>query len=246
MIILTDAMLSRFPRDELFAILRHEAGHIRLWHMPIRVCFVLLPLLVLATGEYLGISVGDKLNAGLAMIGINVPTPWLAPSVVYLAYLAGALGWLSRKMEYEADLYAATHSTTGISLDDEVAINLSANELLDALLRFASYFPKQLHRNTLLHPSLSARMKRITQLRDGTANREALTLIWQKQQVLFLVVLLTLCLAGVILVAGDWCEPIIGTARTTGFEFIFQALSLKKVNACKLIVDYVFQAAFIA
>ena len=198
MIILTDAMLSRFPRHELFAILRHEAGHIRLWHMPIRVSFVLLPVLVLAVGEYLGVSAGDKLNAGLAMIGITVPTPWLAPSIAYAAYLAGALGWLSRKMEYEADLYAATHSTIGVELDESVLVNASADELLDALLRFASYFPKQLHRNSFLHPSLSARMKRIAQLREGTTSREGLTRVWQKQQVFFLVLLLTLCLVAVI------------------------------------------------
>lgn len=198
MIILTDAMLSRFPREELFAILRHEAGHIRLWHLPIRASFVLLPLLVLAVGEYLGVSVGDRLNAGLAIAGIMMPHPWLAPSIVYLAYLALALGWLSRKMEFEADLYAATHATTGTALDEAVLVRSSANELLDALLRLACYFPKHCYRPTLLHPSLSDRMKRIAQLRDGTANRERLTRVWQHQQAFLLVLLLVLCMAAVI------------------------------------------------
>ena len=100
-------------------------------------------------------------------------------------------------MEYEADLYAATHSNAGIALNDCAEFK-SANELLDALLRFASYFPGQLTRNTLLHPSLEGRMKRIVQLRDGTEHRERLTRIWQKQQVFFLVVLLTVCFAAVI------------------------------------------------
>jgi Zn-dependent protease with chaperone function len=198
MIILTDAMLSRFPGNELFAILRHEAGHIRLWHMPIRVSFILLPLLVLAVGEYVGFSAGDKLNAELSQIGITVPAAWLAPSIAYTVYLAAALGWLSRKMEYEADLYAATHSTIGLPMEDAVSVKTPANEMLDALLRFASYFPQQLHRRSFLHPSLSARMRRIAMLRDGSANREQLTRIWQLQQVFFLILLLTLSLAAVI------------------------------------------------
>ena len=36
-ILLTDSLVKLFPRNELLAIVRHEAGHLRLWHLPIRI-----------------------------------------------------------------------------------------------------------------------------------------------------------------------------------------------------------------
>ena len=59
MILISDALLSRFTRPELMAILRHEAGHIRLMHLPVRLMFVLLPLVVIASAEAAGFPAGQ-------------------------------------------------------------------------------------------------------------------------------------------------------------------------------------------
>jgi len=50
-ILMSDALVKFFPRHELLAILRHEAGHLRLWHLPTRIGFSVLPLLALAIDE---------------------------------------------------------------------------------------------------------------------------------------------------------------------------------------------------
>ena len=43
-LLISDAMLAAFSTDELLAVVRHEAGHVRLQHGPIRMAMVLVPL----------------------------------------------------------------------------------------------------------------------------------------------------------------------------------------------------------
>lgn len=197
-IILTDGMLNRFPQHELFAILRHEAGHIRLCHLPIRIGFVLLPLLVLAVAEQMGISVNHKLNSALSTIGITGQPDWLIISIFYAVFLIASLSWLSKKMEFEADLYAVSDPAECQDRKSNI-LNQRANELLDALLRFASHFPEQLDRSTLWHPSLRQRMQRIILVRDNPHSLKRMQYAWRNQQLYFFLVLLAVCLAAVII-----------------------------------------------
>lgn len=187
-IILTDGLINRFPRNEMIAILRHEAGHIRLWHLPIRMGFIALPLILFAAAESSGISITEKLN--LTLVGYNIipHEAWMAPTAVYGIYLLITLSWLSRKMEYEADQFASIGSP-----------GANPNDMLDALIRFGCYYPDQLDKRSLLHPSLRQRMVRIAKIRDKRFNPIEAAARWRRQQYYLLASISAICFAAIML-----------------------------------------------
>ena len=58
-IVISDAMLEEFPPRELLAVVRHEAGHIRMSHMPIRMFFLLFPLILAAIDQVNGAVIAN-------------------------------------------------------------------------------------------------------------------------------------------------------------------------------------------
>ena len=148
-LLLTDALVQRFPDDQIAAIVLHEAGHVRHHHLPIRIGFILVPLLMIAS---LDIQALDSL--------IPFSFAWLA--VGYITWWVVAFGWMSRGMEFEADLYALR------SLPAD-----RRHSVVDALLTFGQSMPSQYHRGSITHPSLAARIEFLTRAEEdpGWADR---------------------------------------------------------------------------
>ena len=129
----------------------------------------------------------EKLNSGIAQAGLVLPTIWMAPAIVYGIYLLPTLSWLSRKMEYEADLYASMGSQAA-----------DPNHMLDALVRFASFFPEQLDKKSIMHPSLRQRIDRIVKIRENQFDHAKFTSTWRKQKIYLLVSTIGICLTAIL------------------------------------------------
>ena len=180
-LMLSDGLLRAFPQHEVAAIVRHEAGHVRLGHLQIRILFVMLPIIAIAlaslcfgampntiTESFLNSSLLESKNLDFSTL-VN-----LLGITAYLAYVFLIVGWLSRKMEFEADLFAigAFDSTVAEISQIEPSskpINL-AQSMVDALLRFAQDNPDQYEKHSLTHPSIR---QRIDVIARAAANRDS-------------------------------------------------------------------------
>lgn len=109
-VFVTDGLLKALPTPEVLAVVAHEAGHAKLRHLPTYFALSLAMMLLLQTAE-----------------------EWLLPmlpegseQLFLLAFLAvfwfGILGWLSRRFERQADLFAADH--VGVLLPGAGAVTL--------------------------------------------------------------------------------------------------------------------------
>lgn len=97
--VFTDALLAHLPLRQLQAVTAHEIAHIRLHHMPWMMVCVLasvyfLSLLAALIGWGLGIPVGSEAASMWLSLAILVPVAWL-------------FGIVSRRMEWQADAFAA-------------------------------------------------------------------------------------------------------------------------------------------
>jgi len=167
-IFLSDALLQYFPADEVAAVLRHEAGHLRLWHVPQRLILMVLPVFMIAFLSSAG--QGDSMLA--------VPQGWR-----WLGFLFGGimilliLRWLSHQMEFEADLYAIRKN----AIDEYQQATIKSTEvcpqqsaaLCNALLRLAAVSGSASERRTWLHPTIRQRLNFIARVSDepAAANR---------------------------------------------------------------------------
>ncbi len=161
LLMISDRLLSSYPEHELRAILRHEAGHVRLRHLPIRIGFILLPAFSLAAME---LDPDHVLQAFFHPLITNHGWPVdyrLFLGLMFLVYITAITAWLSRNMEIEADLYAIGACAPDGHLSPPVATRL-AQAMTDALLRFAYHYPEQVDRSSMTHPSL---MRRIDMIR---------------------------------------------------------------------------------
>jgi Zn-dependent protease with chaperone function len=160
-ILMSDGLLKLFPQKEIEAVIRHEAGHIRLWHLPIRLFFLVLPLVGLGL-----------LDSRLSQ-GANLPENWLwvaIPTSGYLVYFVIITRWLSHQMEFEADMYSieVASSSRMLTLQEVICPNRS-DDMRGALLRLAAISPEQYEKNGLFHPSLRRRIEFIDQVMASPA-----------------------------------------------------------------------------
>jgi STE24 endopeptidase len=94
-ILVSDALLEQMDEDEVEAVFSHEAGHVHHWHLPLFGIFALVSIYI-AGGAFLLVG-GRITDPGLLQVG--------ALGVLTLIWLFG-FGWLSRKFERQADLFA--------------------------------------------------------------------------------------------------------------------------------------------
>ena len=166
-LMVSDLLLHTFPMNELKAILRHEAGHIRLNHLPIRVGFVILPALAMVAVE---MDRGNALSVFLAQAVGDLPVdPSLILGLGFITYVLCISAWLSKNMEFEADLYSvgligSDHEVFRDAIEAGCPGGLQA--MADALFRFGEQNPDQFHRGSVTHPSLHDRIEMIR----GAAN----------------------------------------------------------------------------
>ena len=157
-LMLSDLLLNSFPDQEVDAILRHEAGHLRLAHLPTRLSFILIPVAALVLMELdPNKTMMHWCTALTSSLRFEI-SPSIIPAVGLISYMLAVTAWLSRMMEFEADLYAA-----GLLLrkQDRGAQFTMAKAMCDALFRFAEGSPEQLSKSSLTHPSLEQRVELI-------------------------------------------------------------------------------------
>ena len=160
-ILLSDLLLRQFEPEEVEAIVRHEAGHVRLKHLPLKMMFIVVPMLVLLIDRTSAIGVTSRLaevlsNSGGALAGEHAAH---LIAIGFAFYLLVVLRWLSHKMEFEADLFAATdlgNASSGHCVDQTRA----------ALWRLAVLSPDQFKKRTLMHPSIKDRILFIEKIAD--------------------------------------------------------------------------------
>lgn len=149
-ILLSDALIQYFPKNELLAIVRHEAAHLRLWHLPTRIGFAILPLLALAIDEQNPYGVIHFLNHSTESLGLVNGSGLAIVLAAYLSYIWFGFSWISHNMEFEADIYAAR--------SDEGQFE-HAQDVIDALLRLAAFSPNQFEKRSMMHPSIAQRIQ---------------------------------------------------------------------------------------
>ena len=157
-IVFFDTLLRRLEPVEVEAVLAHELGHFKNHHVIKRIALLFfLSLLFLATlGQlmstdwfYAGLGVNAQ-NTALALILFFMTVP------IFTFALTPLMSMLSRRHEYEADRYAAAHT--------------SAAELINALVKLyednaATLTPDPLH--SLFydsHPPAALRVERLVNL----------------------------------------------------------------------------------
>ena len=169
-VLLTDVLLKHFTADEVAAIVRHEVGHVKLLHLPLKIFFVILPMVALildqthAKGIHHGLAsiIGERSIFGFS--GAHI-TPGLL-AVVFITYLFTVLRWLNHRLEHEADLFAALELAPSSSHE-------TSQHTRSALEKLAAISPQQLTRSTFLHPSILSRIALLESVaKDGTIAKE--------------------------------------------------------------------------
>ena len=157
-IVFFDTLLRRLEPVEVEAVLAHELGHFKNHHVIKRIALLFfLSLLFLATlGQlmstdwfYAGLGVNAQ-NTALALILFFMTVP------IFTFALTPLMSMLSRRHEYEADRYAAAHT--------------SAADLINALVKLyednaATLTPDPLHSRFYdSHPPAALRVERLVNL----------------------------------------------------------------------------------
>ena len=186
-ILLSDALVQHFPSNELRAIVRHEAAHLRLWHLPTRIGLAILPLLAMAIDEQNPYGLMHSLDHAMAAMGLPNELGLVVIFAAYLGYMYFGFSWLSHKMEFEADIYAARSTDSQFDNCDDV---------VDALLRLAAFNSDQFEKSSFLHPSIASRIRLVQALKEHPQKAESFIRSFaQRKRIVFaaLVLVTSLC-----------------------------------------------------
>jgi STE24 endopeptidase len=123
-VLLTDGLLELLPRGELRAVMAHEVGHVRRRHLP----WLLGSMIVLLVGAALAIEplvqlVFESLaTSGLDDAEFRDAVVWVDRGATLVAAAAALVGfgWVSRRFERQADVFAVQHLTRAAGSDDIV------------------------------------------------------------------------------------------------------------------------------
>jgi len=111
-IVFFDTLIKQLSHDEIEAVLAHELGHFKRRH--IRKAMVVMTVFSLAGFAILGWLAGE--NWFYQTLGISRPSPYALLILFMLVlphftfWLTPLSSWFSRRHEFEADDYAASHS----------------------------------------------------------------------------------------------------------------------------------------
>lgn len=155
-VLLTDALLKHFTTDEVAAIVRHEVGHVKLMHLPLKIFFVILPMVALIVDQTHTQGIHHWIATALEETVIfGYAGPQIAPcliAVLFIIYLFTVLRWLNHRLEHEADLFAAMELT--LESNNETNRHTCA-----ALEKLAAISPQHRTRSTFLHPAILSRIQ---------------------------------------------------------------------------------------
>ena len=190
-ILLSDSLVKLFPKNELLAVVRHESGHLRLWHLPLRISFIVLPLIALTIDEANPVGFLSGIESLTAQLNLPSGSGLVLVAVTYTLYLLVNLTWLSHQMEFEADIFACQFDSNpdGSATTDSQC----AGDMCDALLRLASITPNQFDRQTLMHPSIEARILLIKEIQDSPEKAERFRTSFARRRRIVLAILVAIC-----------------------------------------------------
>lgn len=198
LLMMSDLLLASFPKNELKAVISHEAGHVRLNHLTTRIGFLLLPAVAMVCIESdHNRTLQSLLDQLLLQINLNLD-PGIVFGLTFIGYVCIITGWLSRNMEFEADLYAV--GAFGNDREDSLTEMPNAPQALsDALLRFAEQAPEQMAKRSLTHPSLMERIDVLKKFVDtpDTALRFRKRFLLQQTAIAFIIFATTVVLIAV-------------------------------------------------
>jgi Zn-dependent protease with chaperone function len=130
-LLFTGPLLERLPASQLDAVVAHEVAHIKLHHMP---WLLVAAVAAMLTGAWAGLGLGQAAVAlGLALQW-NTLTILGATQAATLATLLGlalglvALGFVSRRFEWQADAFAVRH----LSREELASAQMHASSLITA------------------------------------------------------------------------------------------------------------------
>ena len=195
-ILLSDCLIKQFTRSELLAVVRHEAGHIKLCHLPTRIGFIALPLLAMAIDERCPFGLQSSLETSLMAAGAPAGSTVGLFCAIYLLYLLVTLPWLSHQVEFEADIYSCQQTSRN---DQPRCFNpVFASDMSDALFRLAAASPSSFERARLLHPSIHSRIKMIQAFIQSPEKAEEFCRSFARRRRYMLATLILLCLTAAI------------------------------------------------
>ena len=116
-VLLTDALLEQVSRPQVLAVMAHEVGHVRHRHMPT----LLLALLALVVVSELLVDGVVRLVPFLSTI--DGSDGQLVHLVLSLMLVVIGFGWVSRRIERQADTFAVRDLSMQQSQDDRVAVD---------------------------------------------------------------------------------------------------------------------------
>ena len=172
-ILLSDLLIKHFEPEEVEAIVRHEVGHVRLKHLPTKMLFIVLPMLILIIDRAAPGGMADRLSSAFHANGWSVANDHTVHLVTigYTIYLSIVLRWLSHSMELEADMFAAfPHSIVNLKDDDlkkdedSDVLGGYTEQTRAALWRLSVMTPDRFRKRTFLHPSLKDRILSIEKI----------------------------------------------------------------------------------
>jgi STE24 endopeptidase len=166
-IMLTDALLEMLPGEQVRAVMAHELGHIRRWHMPWLAAAAITAILLSSTAFWVILAMAapdwaqTEQGHGLVLLG---------------GIVAGlvAFGFASRRFEWQADAFAVQHLSgwRGRRGDERVPIAPEAvSAMAGALGAVAALNHIPLRRFTWRHGSIASRQQRLMRLIGAPAGR---------------------------------------------------------------------------
>jgi Zn-dependent protease with chaperone function len=152
-VFVTDRLLEQLPPEQVIAVLRHEAGHVVRRHLLLRMLLLGLPAALWYGLAQAAPGVSHQIGDWLAIIGLSATAQqnFLFPAAM-AAYGLIVLGWYSRQLEYEADLFACEAETA-----DERRERTAA--FVQALQTITVESGADPHRTGWLHPSMASRLE---------------------------------------------------------------------------------------
>ncbi len=168
-IVLYDTLLTAHTEDEILAVLAHEAGHWKKWHVPKQVAILeALSLLgFYGVAKILEVSLIYQtfgFSKPIAYVGLFLITTLFSPLLYFTEPLGAAF---SRRFEREADDYA-------------LLLTQNPEPMVRALKRLASDNLSNLTPHPLYawfyysHPPLQERIRRLQEIRPGPGSTENL------------------------------------------------------------------------
>ena len=156
-LVLTDRLIRLLNPEELSVVVAHEAGHVRLGHMLTRIWFVLLPLVAFSIVPFL---VPDQISQSFVsnwiFAGAFEPLVGIAVASTYAIYAFWVMAWISRKMEFQADLFACQKNLSPANRELDIAA--TAN-FCESLIKLAADSGEDVRRSGWLHPSVASRVQ---------------------------------------------------------------------------------------